>query len=545
MQTSQQDLFKQIEALDKAGTSQDKIQHFVNQYKPSQTNIGYYDFTPAQADHGFLGNLAAGAVKPFARLGTNLVQAGEAALGKPATQPFSGNFLGDVQPVGMANDGGLSSQNLKDAVGTGLEVSSYLPIGGGLGEVAGAGFKGVAVKGLVQGAKAGATAGALQGAGGALQNNEEIGGTIGNTLQGGIAGGLLGGAIGGATGLAGKAINRVSPSGRLVAQAGKEAETYNKIADVISPNATSKEAKLAQREGRFVDAKDPTFFRSGQSERIFPSKKTLDSTNTIIRNIPDAIKMKPSELYTAVDKKITDTANNLRPLMETTPVKTETAQKMTADWEKLKKTQMETAPATEEPNVLKRQAKFEAIVQKSLQKSEIPNHSNLWDTRIEYDNSISDAVKKATTESSESLQLQKDEWLQNRAILNNAIHDTSQNITNTSHPLLQKIDKEINKLNPNARTISAENKAKLVKLFGQKELLKKQLQADSKKAFSDMTNLYEAKTNLQSKAKLNTEPGHSKLYQKLTGKTAKTIGAVGAIGTGLYGIKKVAEAATK
>lgn len=191
----------------------------------------------------------------------------------------------------------------------------------------------------------------------------------------------------------------------------------SKITEMISPKATVKEAKLAQTQGRFVEGKPATTFRSGTADKILPSQKTLNATQTIQKNIPNASKMSPSQLYKAVDTNITETATKLRPQMEATPIKPETIQKLNTDWEALKKSQIADAPATEEINVAKRQTKFEATLQKSGSNS----HADLWDTRIEYDNSIPENVKKANINSPESLQIQKQEWLDNRAILNDAI----------------------------------------------------------------------------------------------------------------------------
>jgi len=73
--------------------------------------------------------ILAGIVKTPARLATNLVQAGQIAVGKPQTQPFSGKFLGEVKPVGMSGNFG---KDLQDAVGAGLEISSYLPFAKGI-----------------------------------------------------------------------------------------------------------------------------------------------------------------------------------------------------------------------------------------------------------------------------------------------------------------------------------------------------------------------------------------------------------------------------
>ncbi len=271
-------------------------------------------------------------------------------------------------------------------------------------------------------------------------------------------------------------------------KAGKEAkvtaDATEKITEMIAPKATAKEARLAQSQGRFVEGKAPTLFKSGTPDTILPTKKTLSASETIVNKIPNAAKMSPSELYTAVDNNITKTAKELRPQMEKTPIKSETIQKINSEWDTLKKQQISNAPATEEVNVAKRQAKFESL----LKKSGSENHADLWDTRVNYDNSISANVKKANSLSPESLQIQKEEWLQNRAILNNAINDNAAGM-------------------------------------GTK----------SQKAFQDMSNLYEAKNNILSKAKVNKEPLPSKAKQFLTNHPVIS-GAVG--GGTLYGAAK-------
>lgn len=201
----------------------------------------------------------------------------------------------------------------------------------------------------------------------------------------------------------------------------KEGKAGEKVTEMISPKPTVKQAQLAQTQGRLIEGKKPTLFKSGTEDSIAPSQKTQSASQTIVKNIPNASKMSPSELYKAVDENITNTATKLRPQMEATPIKPETVQKLNTDWESLKKSQVADAPATEEINVIKRQGKFESL----LKKSGSNTHADLWDTAINYDNSIPDAVKKANSLSSESLQIQKQEWLDNRKILSDAIEKSS------------------------------------------------------------------------------------------------------------------------
>lgn len=201
-------------------------------------------------------------------------------------------------------------------------------------------------------------------------------------------------------------------------EAKSAADATSKVAETISPKATAKEAKLAQTQGRFVEGKEGGYLTKGTPDKILPSKKTLSASETITKNIPGADKMSEGQLFKAVDENITKTAKELRPVMEKTPIKPETIQKINDDWTGLKKTQLLEAPATEEANVAKRQAKFESLLKKSGNQS----HADLWDTRIAYDDSIPERVKQASSISDESLQLQKQEWLDNREILNDAIN---------------------------------------------------------------------------------------------------------------------------
>lgn len=359
-------------------------------------------------------------IKDTARLGTNVLNAGQTAIGHKTTQPFSGGFLGDVTPVG-ADQNKSFGQNLGDAAKTGLDI------------------------GLTVGAP-----------GEAKIADETIAG-LGEKF-------------------ATRAETKVG-----------NAERAN-VQEMISPKNTAKEARLAQQEGRLVKGKQPTIFRSGTADTVMPSQKTLSARDTILKNIPGAGKMNPTDLYKAVDENITKMATDLRPQMEATQIKPETIQKINDDWNALKKSQMESAPATEEANVLKRQAKFEA----TLQKSGASHQGDLWDTRVEYDKSISKNVKQANVNSPESLQIQKEEWLQNRKILNDAINDATHGMGESS-----------------------------------------------KKAFEEMSNLYEARSNILSKAKVETGIKPSKISQAYNSPTGKVIRGIVKGGAVLEGGKKI------
>jgi hypothetical protein len=135
---------------------------------------------------------------------------------------------------------------------------------------------------------------------------------------------------------------------------------------------------------------------------------------------------------------------------------------MTTDWEKLKQTQIADAPASEELNVAKRQDKFQSF----MDKTKLNNFNDLWETAKSYDATIPDRVKQANNLSSESVQLQKDEWMDNRSILKQAINDTENGLGETSRA-----------------------------------------------PFSDMHDMYEAQNGILSKAKINQTGAPSKAVQ--------------------------------
>jgi len=317
-----------------------------------------------------------------------------------------------------SSTGGSLDKNAKQVFGEGFGVATDIlgagALPGGVGKVAKATS---AWQGIKTGAKAGAISGTIFGAAkggtGAMQDNlsggEIAGRTVGGGILGGAGGAIIGGTIGGVSGAIRGRPARVQQS------------ASNKVTEMISPKATIREARLAQSQGRLVEGRKAGFFRGGTEDTILPSTKTQSATKTVLKNIPNARKMSPPELYKAIDKKITTTATKLRPKMKATLIKPETVEKIDRNWKELKQIQMSDAPATEEMNVLKRQSKFESF----LKKSKAGTHEDLWDTRIEYDKSVPDAVKKANNMSSESLQLQKEEWLDNRRILSEAFEDST------------------------------------------------------------------------------------------------------------------------
>jgi hypothetical protein len=260
-----------------------------------------------------------------------------------------------------------------------------------------------------------------------------------------------------------------------------QAANRTALAEKISPKPTTAQAKIAMQQGRLVPGEKGGLLSEGTPDKIAASDQQRRAVATIDRLLPEHGSMSEPELYTALKGKIGDIANNLKPEMEKVPINQRTLEGINAKNAQLSKSLLEEAPATEEKNVIKRQAQFESFLKKSGNK----NMNDLWDTAKAYDDSIPQRVKNANENSPESLQLQKSEWQQRRAILKQAINDT-----------------------------------------------KNGLGAKSQQAFSDMTDMYSAQDGLLSKAKVNAEGEPSKVSQFLNTPKGKIIKA-GVKATGL------------
>ncbi len=217
-----------------------------------------------QSDHGFLGNVAADIVKPFARMGTNLTQSAQIITGNKPTTPFSGSLLGDVQPVGVKNGGGLSWENLKDSIGTGAELASNLP----LGKTAGIGYsvlKNAAKEGGIQALKSatvplikeGATTGFLNSLGKGLQTDKSGGEIALDTALGTATGAVAAPLFGVGTSVIGNQLGKHTNIGKLFA--GGETKLSS---DAVQKNLE----KTAQYVRSPLDKLEKSAMRSGKRE---------------------------------------------------------------------------------------------------------------------------------------------------------------------------------------------------------------------------------------------------------------------------------------
>ncbi len=209
---------------------------------------------PVQADHGFLGNIAADIIKTPARFATNAINAGQQAFGKKPTQPFSGEFLGEVKPVGQEGNFG---DKLKDTFGASASLASNIPIVKG-GKIGFDVLKGVAKEGGLKTfykaaaplAKEGFAAGALSGGGGSLQEGDSAAQAATDAIISGAAGGVIAPVLGAGGALFGKGMNKFTDTSKIFkgeSKFAKEAakKDLDKVAEYTRPVLdASEKAKL-------------------------------------------------------------------------------------------------------------------------------------------------------------------------------------------------------------------------------------------------------------------------------------------------------------
>lgn len=250
--------------------------------------------------------------------------------------------------------------------------------------------------------------------------------------------------IGKAAQLGAKAIK---PVGNMLSKAvspitnylAKRADTkaVDTLTSTLMPKPNAKEVKLALKEGRIQPGRDPSLLRGGTPDEIMPSENTKKSASTIRQYIQGAEKLKAPELHTKVGEQVKVMGTSLRPVMDATPITPKTVSKITKDWEVLKAKQLSDPYTPATANVKKLQADFE---NNFLRKSKSGNFGDLWDTRIAYDASVPANVKNATSLSSDTLQTQKELWLQNRRVLNDAINDAKTGLGEVSSKTFEEMN---------------------------------------------------------------------------------------------------------
>jgi len=233
----------------------------------------------------FLGKVVRETIRPLAKSATSLINTAQVATGQEETQPFSGDYLGEVERIGKNFDvtKGFTPENisaLKDAAKTGVDIGLLISGGGAGKNVVTTGIKEGIIQGFKTGAKVGSIVGGVGGASTGLEEGATVGSTLKNTAIGSVTGGVVGGALGGVSGGVSNAVSivrKVPSSGKTAVDKilGKPTNETDFALDLVSPKATSKIKQQAIAQGRVTE--------QGiiRPSKILPSKRDIQLADSV------------------------------------------------------------------------------------------------------------------------------------------------------------------------------------------------------------------------------------------------------------------------
>ncbi len=265
----------------------------------------------------FGGKVIRETIRPLAKLGTSAVNLAQDLTGNEETQPFSGEYLGEVKKIGDGfNALGVDEQGkktgekmfsknnvsaIKDATKTGVDLGLLTAGGGAAKNVVKEGFKEGVKQGFKTGARSGAIIGGLGGASTGLEEDATLGSTLKNTALGTVGGAITGGAIGAVTGGVSNTIKAAKKVPETVKAGvdkitGKPKNEDEFALQLVSPKLTDKVKQEAISQGRVSE--------QGilKPSRVLPSKRDVQLADSV----KGVVSMKKSTLQNvdALDSEI-------------------------------------------------------------------------------------------------------------------------------------------------------------------------------------------------------------------------------------------------
>lgn len=202
-------------------------------------------------------------------------------------------------------------------------------------------------------------------------------------------------------------------------QAKKTAGALEKIEDVIKPTMTKKEVKRALEEGRVERANKLQKFL-GKPDPVKAEKRVQDAAKTVLDEIPDAPYLDDTQIANKAKEQIKLIAESVEPKLSTIEFSPTVKEDILFSYlSKIEKNVGE-YPLLSTAQVKRLNGNFEKVL---LELGDANNADDLWKAIQKYDNDVLDTVKKANSQSNESLQIQKDIWLENRRILRDALDE--------------------------------------------------------------------------------------------------------------------------
>jgi hypothetical protein len=218
------------------------------------------------------------------------------------------------------------------------------------------------------------------------------------------------------------------------------------LAETISPKITAKETRNIVRQGRVTQPKSSIIFGK-RADVVSPTERMQKTASLIEKKIPKASTLDQYVLANKIGTLTTRTARRLKPELKGIQVTPEQTTRILDSWEKIKLQQAQSPEFVAFAGAKKAQSNFETFLQQvkarvrstggQIRRKDL---NDLWEIRKSYDKSISESVKRATSQSAPSTQLQHDMWLQNREILNEIVEEMSENLPTTARGAFEEMN---------------------------------------------------------------------------------------------------------
>lgn len=217
--------------------------------------------------------------------------------------------------------------------------------------------------------------------------------------------------------------------------------------EAVRPLPTIKNLREAAETGRAKLGEKNLF--SGSKDFIELSPRMEQAAKTLANSFPDLKKASTILLPSRIKDKISSIAKPLQESFQKIPVPKNVKSRIDDSWQKLKKKQADDENFS--LGVEQMQKKFEnnylAQITKRYKdangKFRQANADDIWDIAKAYDNSISSKVKNITEASDARFVIQNEAWIQNRNILRGAMDDLAEASDN---PIIKSAFREMSDL---------------------------------------------------------------------------------------------------
>lgn len=191
------------------------------------------------------------------------------------------------------------------------------------------------------------------------------------------------------------------------------------VVDIAKPKMTKKEIMRAIEEGRVTRTGNVQKF-FGKPDVVRAEGRVQNAARTVVNEIPDVQNLTDVEVANLAKRRVAEISKELEPKLKNVPVAENIKETVIDSYINTAKNFPQEYPILSEQQIKNISKNFEDII---VELGDANNTDDLWKAVQKYDDSVKRNVKLATSQSPETLQTQKDIWLENRRILRDALDE--------------------------------------------------------------------------------------------------------------------------